>query len=324
MAATATQHLTTSEHFSLPTISPAQQPASTVGTSSLTAPATTQKEEYVPRDVATTVNYHKDNEDGSPPAPSYAGRAETFERPVVAHAVNIHDIRGTEDKYGLDTTGFQIMRHKSVETSFVDDEEIKRRYYPEIESILKEATGANRVLIFDHTIRRSPADQRSSATPSEKPSEKAAAALRGPVQRVHIDQSYSAGRSRVAHHLPDEAEELLRGRHQIINVWRPIRTILKNPLTIAEANSVSDDDLVPTKLIYPDREGETYAVRAGNGHRWFYLNEQTPEEVLLIKCFDSKTDGRARRVPHTAFVDPERENEAARESIEVRALVFGE
>ena len=83
-----------------------------------------------------------------------------------------------------------------------------------------------------------------------------------------------------------------------------------------------DEELIPIKLIYPDREGETYAVRASVGHKWHYLNQQTPGEVLLIKCFDSKTDGRARRVPHTAFVDEGHENEATRESIEVRALVF--
>ena len=139
---------------------------------------------------------------------------------------------------------------------------------------------------------------------------------------MHIDQSYAAGPQRVTHHLPAEAETLLLGRYQIINVWRPIKTISNDPLGVAEANSVSDDDLVPVKLIYPDREGETYSVRPNDGHRWYYVNEQTPEEVLLIKCFDSKTDGRARRVPYSAFVDEERENKGTRESIEVRALVF--
>jgi hypothetical protein len=85
---------------------------------------------------------------------------------------------------------------------------------------------------------------------------------------------------------------------------------------------VKDEELVPIKLIYPDREGETYAVRPGPTHKWYFLRKQTPGEVVLIKCFDSKTDGRARRVPHSAFVNEEFENEASRESIEVRALVF--
>lgn len=64
-------------------------------------------------------------------------------------------------------------------------------------------------------------------------------------------------------------------------------------------------------------------MKYGESHRWHYLNEQTPGEVMLIKCFDSEVDGRARRVPHSAFVDEEREGEETRESIEVRALVFG-
>ena len=81
---------------------------------------------------------------------------------------------------------------------------------------------------------------------------------------------------------------------------------------------------MPVALIYPDRRGETLTVRPNEKHRWYYLYGQTPEEVLLIKCFDSKLDGRARRVPHTAFVNPETEGEMARESIEVRALVFHE
>jgi hypothetical protein len=81
---------------------------------------------------------------------------------------------------------------------------------------------------------------------------------------------------------------------------------------------------VPVALIYPDRRGETLTVRPNPEHRWYYIYGQTPEEVMLIKCFDSKIDGRARRVPHTAFVNPETVDGKPRESIEVRALVFHE
>lgn len=124
-------------------------------------------------------------------------------------------------------------------------------------------------------------------------------------------------------HLPEEADELLKGRVQLINVWRPIRQVQRDPLAVAEAHSVAEEDLVPVPLIYPNRNGETLGVRHNKSQRWFYKSGLTPEEVLLIKCFDSKTDGRARRVPHTAFVDPSAAADApARESIEVRALVF--
>ena len=171
-------------------------------------------------------------------------------------------------------------------------------------------TGASKIFIFDHTIRRPVQNEKVKG-------------LRGPVQRVHIDQSYDASLSRVPHHLPAEAPELLKGRVQIINVWRPIKTVLRDPLAVAQAGSVPDSDLVPVGLIYPDRRGETYGVRYGEGHKWFYKSRLEPEEALLIKCFDSKVDGRARRVPHSAFADPETGDDVpARESIEVRALVF--
>ncbi|KAJ5295314.1 hypothetical protein PENANT_c001G05289 [Penicillium antarcticum] len=263
-----------------------------------------------PQHVQTTLNFLKENEDGSPPAPAYTDRPETYDRPVTTLPATIHDISGHELDYTLDGHGFQLYYHESQEEDFLDEERIKREYYPETEQLLKDATGASRIFIFDHTIRRASNDNSRGTK------------LRGPVQRVHIDQSYSAAKSRVPFHLPEDAPKLLKGRYQIINVWRPIKTILKDPLAVADANSVPDSDLVPVKLIYPNREGETYTVKPDPEIKWYYRYAQTPDLVTLIKCFDSKTDGRARRVPHTAFVNPETENEPGRESIEVRALVF--
>jgi hypothetical protein len=48
-----------------------------------------------------------------------------------------------------------------------------------------------------------------------------------------------------------------------------------------------------------------------------------PDEALLLKCYDSSTDGRARFAPHTAFEDPTAPaDRLPRESIELRTLVF--
>ena len=89
--------------------------------------------------VVTNFNYYKDPGDGSPPEPSYVARPETYERPAETQVSVVHDIRGAEDDYTLDTTGFQIYRHVSQETVFEDEAQIKRIYYPEIEDILKSA-----------------------------------------------------------------------------------------------------------------------------------------------------------------------------------------
>jgi hypothetical protein len=263
------------------------------------------------KDVQTNLNYYKANEDGSPPHAVYTDRPETYKREHTSHQVTIHDVRGDEQSYTLDGQGFQIHPHVSAEKDFDDDERIKDQYYAETRKLLQDVTGASRVFIFDHTIR------------GQNPGAENSPMNRGPVQAVHIDQSYDAAKSRVPHHLPEDAEELLKGRYQIINVWRPIRTVKRDPLAVAEAGTVSDSDLIVTGLIYPTRKGETLQVRYNPEQKWFYKSNLTPEEVILIKCFDSKTDGRARRVPHTAFTDPTAAEDApARKSIEVRALVF--
>lgn len=126
--------------------------ASTIAAPSATAPhllnpepLTTQPNQTLsqttqqPHDVVAQFNYYKDPGDGSKPAPTYIGKPETFERPSEPLNHVVHDIRGSEQKYTLDTTGFQVYKHDSQEKDFVDDEEIKRIYYPEIEQILKTA-----------------------------------------------------------------------------------------------------------------------------------------------------------------------------------------
>lgn len=90
-------------------------------------------------DVLTTFNYFKDSGDGSLPHPTYVGKPETFEQPIEVKQKLVHDIRGEEDEYSLDTTGFQVIKHASKEKDFQDDDQIKEKYYPEVEQILKAA-----------------------------------------------------------------------------------------------------------------------------------------------------------------------------------------
>jgi hypothetical protein len=149
-------------------------------------------------------------------------------------------------------------------------------------------------------------------------------APRQPVPRVHVDHTVRSGPQRVRDLLTEEADQLLRGRVQIINLWRPIRGPLRDtPLAVCDARTVKPEHLVATDLVYPNRVGEIYSVTFDPGHRWFYVPDMNVEDVLLLKCYDSQTDGRARFTPHTAFTDPSTPPDALpRESIELRTLVF--
>src|SRR5205814_6652893 len=171
-----------------------------------------------------------------------------------------------------------------------DDDEVRRVYYPEAERFIKELTGASRVFIFDHLQRRRVAgltDRSRRGGP------------RQPATRVHVDHTDRSGPQRVRDLMGDDAEELLRGRVQVVNLWRPIlpEPLRDSPLAVCDARSVDFNDLVPSDLVYRDRVGETYSVKHNPAHRWYYVPEMRRDEALLLKCCDTKTD-RARFMPH--------------------------
>jgi hypothetical protein len=230
------------------------------------------------------------------------------------HNVPIFDGRLIANQFSLDREGFALVKHPTVVKNYYDDNEVRRVYYPAVEAFLRATLKADRVLIFDHTVRK-----RVEGAPDVRDG-----TPRQPATRVHVDQTALSGRNRVFERLPEEANELLKGRAQVINLWRPIRGPLRDaPLAMCDGQSVEPGDLVASDLIYPNRQGETYSVKYNANHRWFYFPEMTPDEALLLKCYDSATDGRTRFAPHTAFIDPTTPPDAApRESIEVRTLVF--
>ncbi|KIW77261.1 hypothetical protein Z517_09707 [Fonsecaea pedrosoi CBS 271.37] len=260
---------------------------------------------------------------------------------------SVENIRGQESKFSVDTSGFAVYKYPAKEKAFTDDAKVREGYYAEVEALLREKLpGVKKVVFFDHTIRK-----REKASP------------RQPVQQVHVDQTPNAAAVRVRRHLPaEEAEELLKGRYQIINIWRPIAHPASDfPLGVVDYRTTEPSDLIKVDLLYPKRQsngvhddddrgkevlpdpnsasstagyevkGETFAVRPNDKHKFFYMKDMTPEEVMLIKCFDSASEvnggkkGIAGYTPHTAFVDPQTPAGApGRQSIEVRSLVFYE
>jgi hypothetical protein len=229
-----------------------------------------------------------------------------------AHPVTIRNgrlVRGTS----LDKEGFILVRHESKMKDFYDDDEVKRIYYPEIEQLVKQATGAARVLVFDHTLRAE-----NDAVREEKFASR-------PVRSVHNDYTEWSGPQRVRDLLPkEEAEALIKKRFSVIQVWRPVRNpAVSAPLAIADSQSIDAKDLVGTERRYPDRVGEIYHLSYNAGHRWFYFPNMQTDEAIVFKCYDSLKDGRARWSAHAAFDDPNSPSNApARESIEMRTLAF--
>jgi len=230
-----------------------------------------------------------------------------------AHRMTIYDVRPVAARLSLDSEGLAVVKHNSSVRDFYDENELRRVYYPEAERLVAKATGGARVLVFDHTVRRrvSGGVDRSAGTP------------RQPVTAVHNDYTVKSGPQRVRDLMGEEAEELLRHRFEIVNVWRPIRGPLRDaPLAVCDATTVAFTDFVPSDLVYRDRTGEIYRVRYNPAHRWFYVPQMQAGEAILIKCYDSAPD-KARFTAHSAFEDPTAPADVLpRESIELRTLVF--
>src|SRR5262249_10876986 len=161
------------------------------------------------------------------------------------------------------------------------------------EELVKQESGASRVVVFDHTLRTADDELR------------AAQKIREVVRRVHNDYTEWSAPQRVRDILPDEAEALLARRFAIVQVGRPIRHPVETfPLAIADAQSLSPKNLVVSERRAANRIGQTYAITYDPGHRWFWFPRQRREEAIVFKVFDSLKDGRARWTAHTAFDDP--------------------
>jgi hypothetical protein len=176
-----------------------------------------------------------------PGVPARTGQGEQ-------HQVAIRDARPLIGQLSLDKEGFVLLHHQTAVKNFYDEHEIASVYYPECERVIKEATGAARVVAFDHIVRNAAMSAKGNT-------------IKIPAKRVHDDYTAWSAPQRVRDLMGEEAEELLKHRFAIINLWRPIRgPVLESPLALCDAQSLSEENLVASDLKYPDRTGETYSI----------------------------------------------------------------
>lgn len=251
--------------------------------------------------------------------PPSSGR-ETESPPKEHYDVRIYDCRPALDRLTLDRDGFLVRGHTPASDSLYDEDFIRGTYYPEIEKFLKELTGAEAVLVFDHNLRSASSDRQTRR------------GVQAPVDGAHCDYSATSG--------PRRAQELLEAHGQsqlsdhrvaLMNVWRPLtEPVQDRPLAVCHPGSVATDDFVETDIDHygeddlsrPRHSGQIYSLRYNPQHRWFYASDMRSDEMLVFKTYDSLTDGTARFTAHTAFAHPHCPVEfVPRESIEVRTVV---
>ncbi|MBN42652.1 MAG: methyltransferase [Alphaproteobacteria bacterium] len=228
--------------------------------------------------------------------------------------VRIHNGRMKPTQFTLPSHGFAFIDHRTKVRDFFDEEEVRSIYYPETEELIQaHSGGANRVLVFDHTLR------------TAKQARQQADRVRKAVHSVHNDYTESSAPQRVRDFLPeDEAAAALEKRFAIIQTWRSIAPrVERDPLALCDGKTIPNEGFVPYQRRYRYRTGETYHISYNPSHQWFWFPQMTREEALVFKVYDTDASAGVRFTAHTAFDDPNAPLDSAiRESIEMRALVF--
>jgi hypothetical protein len=230
--------------------------------------------------------------------------------------MTVHNGWDLANLFSLDREGFVLRDFRSSFQQWDDNGAIRERFCGEAAEFVRREVGAKRVVIFDHTIRAKRNQQQQT--------DEHATSQRAPVMLVHCDYTPNSGPLRVRQLLPTEANELLKHRVAFYNFWKPLRrSVEEKPLAMCDVTSSTDEDFLTMKLRYRDRDGEIFVLRHSPRHHWWYFPHMTKDQAILLKTYDSETDGRARFIGHSAFDDPNTPRDAPmRESIEIRTIAF--
>uniref|UniRef100_A0A7S3JSX8 GST N-terminal domain-containing protein n=1 Tax=Aureoumbra lagunensis TaxID=44058 RepID=A0A7S3JSX8_9STRA len=238
-----------------------------------------------------------------------------------AQAIEMNDGRKLNALF--DKNGFELRDWPTKVKNFHDEKEVKSIYYDEIVELVKAATGASLVLVFDSTIRETSQINLNALDGGSA----------APVQRVHSDYTEQSAPRRLEQLVRKDEffgiksvpRSLLHCDYTFVNVWRSIdqnNVIKRRPLAVLDKNSVDHSkDTMIYELRFPDRTGQTYSLRYNKNHQWYYFPQMTAHECLIFNNFDKRS--KFSGVFHTAFDDPNtKARDPPRRSIEVRTVAF--
>lgn len=237
--------------------------------------------------------------------------------------MTIRNARLLPNTFSLDVEGFAFVTHDTKVKGFNDDGELAAVYTPEVEKLVAEAAGGTEAVVFDHTRR------------STDPEHRAKYLSRDPVPAPHTDYTAESAIQRMRDRFGDEAEERLKRRFAIVNVWRSMNAPLEQwPLAMCDGRTVDPERMQGTRREAPERAEPSFEYNRPSqtmhafydpNHIWYWFPRMARNEVLLFKNWDTLTDGTARYALHTALMEPDTpHNPVHRETIESRLFVFYE
>ncbi len=81
-------------------------------------------------------------------------RRQPLQRPTQSqHCIPVYDGRDVQDQLSLDVHGPMLRKRETHVSNFYDSEEVKKVYYSEAAQLVKDMTGASKVVVFGHDVR---------------------------------------------------------------------------------------------------------------------------------------------------------------------------
>ncbi|MBT5444364.1 MAG: hypothetical protein HOK91_16430 [Gammaproteobacteria bacterium] len=281
------------------------------------------KMNFLPAALAGGPVYHTDFRTPAEEPESAGSEASEDAGPTEVAVMNAHE----HVDAGLHVSGFELVHSPSAVTDFYDCELVMDTYYSECKAIAQKLTGAHTTFTFDHIIRE-PGQQYSGGGIDGSMRKTGVERGGGYIGSVHMDYTDNTTWDKyLALHgerVPEDVNHVYA-----LNFWRPLSpSVDDNPLAVCDARSVQVSDLLETVVYGYGAENyswhdigiETFSVSAAEHQRWYYYPGMTPDDVLVIKSFD--TDGViGTTCPHASFAHPNPKGEPRR-SIELRVLCF--
>jgi hypothetical protein len=235
----------------------------------------------------------------------------------------------------MDRLGVSLAHLESKCENFYDAAEVERVFYPEIEKLLLEFfPGATDALVYNHDVfDKDYTGDRTENQEAKNPGVNAQYA-----NIVHNDLNDNSGRvrcrelltknlrnfGRTQHYTEAEADAKMSRRFMSINLAKPMETVEQFPFVLCAWPSFATQPYITNYRIYDDRVGETTRFTHRSEHEWYWFPQQKSNEVSMLKCYDSVTDGSVSRWSfHTACIDPTAPADArCRKNVVVRSFVF--
>jgi hypothetical protein len=267
-----------------------------------------------------------------------AGRRDLYFPQVMRDARRIGEYYpglSPESPECMDRLGVSLAHLESKCSNFYDPAEVERVFYLEIEKLLLDFfPGATDALVYNHDVF-----DRDYAGDRAEDQEKKNPGVNGRYANiVHNDLNDNSGRVRCRELLTKnlrnfgreqryseaEADQKMSRRFMSINLAKPMETVEQFPFVLCAWPSFADQPYITNYRIYDDRVGETTRFTYRPDHEWYWFPHQKRNEVSMLKCYDSVTDGSVSRWSfHTASVDPTAPADArCRKNVVVRSFVF--